>query len=79
MNKPGRSADLPGRESRRWSGRIPHGSWDGGIIDKGEPPVRVDDERCSPLVVSFAKPYIVIEPIVRGALIELFDAPNNEF
>lgn len=62
VHKTGRSPDLPRSDSLCVV--RDHLGWNVGIIHKGEPPVRVHKEGCSPLEISLFHPKIVIEPVV---------------
>lgn len=68
MDETGRSPDLPGRDSL--CAIRDHFGWNVGIVHKSKPPIRVDEERCSPLEVGLFHPKVVVKPIVRGDGIE---------
>ena len=43
------------------------------VVIENEPPVRVYEQRSSPLKVGFVQPEVIVQPVVRGRLFKLLD------
>lgn len=72
VEKPGRPTQLPERRPHtvvvRLAGqRAPR---DERVVTERKPPVRVDDQRCTPLEVSLVDPKVVVEPVVWRDLVK---------